>query len=131
MNYLSLIPILVDKFNSSMDRLFPEFCVVLLIGIVLRYTLQRIRKEGFNRGTYLGILAGVEAFILVRTVGYAPQFISSSIHNYLNVDTVVVRWMILYLLVFVYTLFEIPKHSRWRGLTSLLTLLTTFILGWL
>lgn len=132
-NYLSLllrnIPILVDKFNNGMDKLLPQVFVVILIGWVLRYTLQRIRKDGLSRGVYLGVLAGIEAMTLVFLIGFVPQWISKGIHNYFGVT--VVRWLVLYLLVFAFAFSQIPKHSRWRGLTSLLILLTTFVLGWL
>ena len=52
---------------------------------------KRIQKEGFSKGLYLGAFAGIEAFILVRIVDYAPQFISTHIHNYLDVDIVTVH----------------------------------------
>ena len=129
MNYLGLIPILVDKFNNSMDTVIPLFCVVLLIGRVLQYTLKRIQKEGLSKGFYLGVLAGIEAVIGVIVIGFIPQWISKGIHNYFSIT--VMRWIVLYLLVFAFAFSQIPMHSRWRGLTSLLTLLTTFVLGWL
>lgn len=129
MDYMSFIPILVDKFNNSMDTVVPMFCVVLLIGRVLQYTLKRIQKEGPGKGFYLGVLAGIEAVIAVIVIGFLPQWIPKGIHNYYS--TTVVRWIVLYLLVFAFVFSQIPMHSRWRGLTSLLTLTSTFVLGWL
>ena len=129
MNYLSLIPILVDKFNSSMDRFIPGMCVVVLIGWVLRYTLKRIKKDGLGKGVYLGVLAGIEAGILALIVDFVPELISKGIHNYFSI--VVIRWGLLCLLILAYAYFTIPKHSRARGLSSILILLTTFLLGWL
>ncbi len=86
-------------------------------------------KEGPGKGFYLGVLAGIEAVIAVIVIGFVPQWISKAIHNYFS--TTVVRWMVLYFLIFAFAFSQIPKHSRWRGLISLLSLLSTFVLGWL
>jgi hypothetical protein len=131
MEYINLIPILVDKFNSAMDRFIPGICVVVLFGRVLQYTLKRIQKDGFGKAIYLGTLAGIEAIALVFIIGFAPLFASRFIQNYFNVSTVFIRWVSLYVLVFLFAFLQIPQHSRVRGLSSLFILLTTFVLGWL
>src|SRR6476659_507326 len=131
MEYLNLIPILVDNFNSSMDRFIPGICVVVLFGRVLQYTLKRFQKDGFGKAIYLGTLACIEAIALVFIIGLAPQFASRLVQNYFHVSTVFLRWMSLYALIFLFAFLQIPKHSRIRGLASLFILLTTFVLGWL
>ncbi len=120
---------MAEKFNNSMDRLFSEICVVALVGLILRYTLKRIRKDGFGKGIYLGVLAGVEAIILVLIIDYVPKLASKVIHNFFS--PVTIRWALLCLLIVGYAYSIMPKHSRTRGLCSILILLTTFIFGWL
>jgi hypothetical protein len=119
----------IDIFNKSLDKFIPVICVAALVSIILNYTCKRIQKDGLSRGIYYGVLACIEASILVLVIGYFPSWISKVVNGFVSV--VAIRWLLIFLLLGLIVRLTSRKGTHKRILFPILILLAIFLLGWL
>lgn len=125
---INAILVLINDFNTFMDKAVPGFCAAALILRILSYTLSRIKKDGLTKGIYLAALASLEAVFAVFVVYHIPIIASRSINNYFEPASI--RWVILYILGIAGWFALSRSNGGTRGLYSILILLTVFLLGW-
>jgi hypothetical protein len=119
---------LINAIDTGMDILLSVICVIGLVGAVLSYTRSRIRKDGFAKGMYLGVLAGIEAIVLILIIYFIPLLLERVLPNIVRASSI--RWLLLYVFLVPLWYFVTRRDSGTRGLYFLLILLTTFLLGW-
>jgi hypothetical protein len=78
---------------------------------------------------YYGVLASIEASLLVLVIGYVPSWISNGINGFAS--PVTIRWVLICLGLLLFVSFASRKSTEKRGLYSALILLTVFFIGWL
>lgn len=120
---------LTNQFNTAMDTWAGRILTVGLSIVLLVYTRKRIQKDGWGKGLYMGIMAIVEAILLVIIIYYIPEKISNKI-NYSG-NAIVIRWGIIYLLALSYSYFLTNKMSNKRGVFFVFIILTTLLVGWI
>jgi hypothetical protein len=119
----------IDIFNKSLDKFIPIICVVALAFIILKYTRKRIQKDGVSRGIYYGVMACIEASLLILVIGYVPSWISIVINGFAS--SVTVRWVLIFLAFGLFVRSSSRKSTEKRGLYSIFILLAVFFMGWL
>jgi len=121
---------LSEFLNSVFEKVIFFGCLVWLAQIVIKYTRKNIIKEGFGKGAYMGLVAALEASLLVFLIYYPfPQFLV-----YLSQGTIelaIIRWFIIYAIAITWSYYVSHKNSGRRGIWSVLIILTTLFFGWL
>lgn len=125
--FIQLFFAFTNQFNTAMDTWAGRILLVGLFIVILAYTLKRIHKEGWGKGLYMGILAVVEAILVIIIIYYIPEKVSKI--NYSN-DAAAIRWGIIYLLALSYSYFLTNKKSDKRGVFFVFVILTTLLVGW-
>jgi len=121
--FLSLIS---STINSTSVLIFWG---LLLLAIIL-YTNKGIKEGGIGKGLYLGAVTGLIASLVVFIIYFPLPQILVFLSRY-TIEIATIRWIIIYLFTIFWSYGVIYKKSGWRGVYSLLILLTTFLLGWL
>jgi len=120
---------LSNIFNSVFERLVVIAFLLSLLVIVIRYSLKSIKKEGVSRGLYMGVIAVIEASLLVILI-YKPF---PQVLVYLSRNTlalVPIRWVTLYIVAFSWSYRVSYEKSGWRGARFVLFILTVILIGW-
>ncbi len=119
---------LIDRINHGLDIVIPIALGIGIIAVILIYTRNKISGDGVVKGLYLGILAFIEAGIIVTIIYYLPQILEIFLRNAISTSTL--RWIIIYLIIPIWYL-STRKNNGWRGATSVFIILTVFLIGWL
>jgi len=119
-----------DFFNAVFDIVAVIAFWVWLAWTIIRYTWNKIDKEGAGRGIYLGIVACVEAAILIYFIfSSLPQFLIFISQNTLEPTTIYL--IIIYYLVLIWSYYVSYKNSQWRGVLFVSIILITVLFGWI
>lgn len=117
-----------DVFNASLDMLIPITCLIGISIVWALFTRTKIKNEGIGKGIYLGVLALLEAFVLILVLYFIPRTLANLLH--MEQHIVALRWVVIYTTVIFASYFVSRKHGEKRGVVSALIILATFSLGW-
>ena len=128
MDFVEFTNLVSTSINAIMDKVAPITLGVLAFIVVLLYTEKRILKDGPGKGIYLGIFALLEAGVLVGIIYFLPAFVADFIGA--ETYTTTFRWILVYGITTVLWYSSTYETSGWRGVLFILSVLTTFLLGW-
>lgn len=118
----------IDYFNTGMDWFVSLVGLFVLARAVVFYAAGRIRKDGWGKGLYLGVLAWIEASLLVIIIYFVPLLLSRVLGSRVSVASI--RWVVLYVTLVPLWLSQTGKTGRPRSLYAVLIVLTVLWLGW-
>jgi hypothetical protein len=134
---MNSIRLFIEVINKGMNYLVSTICLSWLLFIILRSTIRRIRQYQqarqrgeeeypLTKGLYFGLIALIEAAILVTIFGYFPVIMEKAS----GYPASAFRWVLLYLFILSWFFLMTLKNSGVRGLISPLFVLSIGLVGW-
>jgi hypothetical protein len=127
----------LNAINRGIDYVVAVFFVLLLAGVVVWYTVGRVRsykKKGDDpaKGLFLGVIMLVEMVITGYIILVFPMVLQkASISRFgWEIPAGFIRWFLIFLILPAYFYLGTRKYSGVRGFFSVLTVLIISLFGW-
>ena len=117
---------MTNKLNIIIETIATGAFLLMVSYAVIKYSLQRLREDGFGQGIYLTVIYFLE-FLLVVFIFLALPYLLEKIYS-TNELARWIRWGEIFLAGFFY--FKSRKHGKARGLSSFLGHYALFLFAW-
>jgi len=117
---------MTNKLNIIIEIIATAFFLTMIFYAVIKYSMQRLREDGFGQGIYLSIIYIIEFSLVVFLFLVLPyllekKFLVTELARW-------IRWGETFLAGFFY--FKSRKHGEARGLLSFLGHYALFLFAW-
>jgi len=114
--------------NAALGALAVIALFIWIARRIVLYTRESIKEEGSSKGAYMGILALLEAAVLLIFVyDTFPKFLAFVFRNTMEMPAF--RWIAIYIVAIPWSYFATRKNSGLRGVFSVFIILTIIFLG--
>lgn len=124
---------IVLSLNVTINTLFDLIAKIVfwagLAFMLVRFTGKSMKKDGFGKGLYMGVVATIETSLLVLIIYFLPQSLVQLFQD--KWELAIIRWIFIYLIAIGWSYRASYKASGWRGILFILMILIILSFGWL